>query len=409
MKITEIECLVLLAEGYRSEACDSSQDDLVVRIHTDEGLVGIGEVDTNPWVAKAMIEAPGTHIMGLGIKELLIGEDPIQIETLWEKMYVFTAMTGRRGLGICAIGAIDMALWDLRGKALGEPIWKLLGGAQQPHITPYASLLPEGTTLQQYQDSLISKAILAKDLGFPAAKLEICIKGPYTHNALREGDQSIVEIVSACREAVGTEMTIMVDVAYCWRDWKAAIKVIKAIEPYDIFFIETPLPSDDLDGYRQLAAASPIRIAAGEWLNTRWEFLDLMDRGGVDVAQPDVGRVGGLTEALRVARAAKDRGKLIVPHCWKTGIGVAASAHLAAASSNCRFIEYLPSDVAFSPLRRELVQDELRLVDGNIPLPRKPGLGVELDEDALQKFRVDNKSTEQLEKYRYKVDTLALY
>lgn len=409
MKITEIECMVLLAQGYRSEACDSSQDDLVVRIHTDEGLVGIGEVDTNPWVAKAMIEAPGTHIMGLGLKELLIGEDPLQIEALWEKMYVFTAMTGRRGLGICAIGAIDMALWDLRGKALGEPVWKLLGGAQRPYITPYASLLPEGSTLQQYQDSLISKAKWAKDLGFPAAKMEICIKGPYSHNLLQEGDQSIVEIVAACREAIGPEMTMMVDVAYCWSDWKAALKVIKAIEPYDIFFLETPLPSDDLDGYRQLSEASPIRIAAGEWLNTRWEFFDLMDRGGVDVAQPDVGRVGGLTEAMRVVRAAKDRGKLIVPHCWKTGIGVAASAHLAAASSNCAFIEYLPAGVAFSPLRRELVQDELRLENGRIPLPQKPGLGIELNDEALEKFRVDNKSDDELRLYRFKESNLVLF
>jgi L-alanine-DL-glutamate epimerase-like enolase superfamily enzyme len=408
MKITEIECLVLLAKGYRSEACDSSQDDLVVRIHTDEGLVGIGEVDTNPWVAKAMIEAPGTHIMSLGIKELLIGEDPLQIEALWEKMYVFTAMTGRRGVGICAIGAIDMALWDLRGKALGEPVWKLLGGAQQPSITPYASLLPEGNTLQQYQDSLVSKAKWAKDLGFPAAKMEICIKGPYSHNGLQERDESVVEIVAACREAIGPTMTMMVDVAYCWSDWKAALKVIKAIEPYDIFFLETPLPCDDLDAYRQLSAASPIRIAAGEWLNTRWEFFDLMDRGGVDVAQPDVGRVGGLTEAMRVVRAAKDRGRLIVPHCWKTGIGVAASAHLAAASSNCAFIEYLPSGVAFSPLRRELVQDELRLENGRIPLPQKPGLGIELNEEALEKFLVDNKSNDELGLYRYKESNLVL-
>src|ERR1700752_995689 len=240
MKITDIECMVLLSQGYRSEACDSSQDDLVVRIHTDEGLVGIGEVDTNPWVAKAMIEAPGTHIMGLGLKELLIGQDPTEIEALWEKMYVFTAMTGRRGLGICAIGAIDMALWDLRAKALGQPVWKLLGGAQQPSIAPYASLLPEGNTLREYQDSLIAKAKWAKALGFPAAKMEICIKGPYTHNLLQEGDQSIVEIVAACREAIGPEMTMMVGVAYCWSYWKSALKVIKAIEKYDVFFLETP-------------------------------------------------------------------------------------------------------------------------------------------------------------------------
>jgi L-alanine-DL-glutamate epimerase-like enolase superfamily enzyme len=117
--------------------------------------------------------------------------------------------------------------------------------------------------------------------------------------------------------------------------------------------VETPLPSDDLDGYARLSDATSVRIAAGEWLNTRFEFADLMDRGKVDVVQPDVGRVGGLTEAVRVVEMAFDRGKLVVPHCWKTGIGVAATAHLAVASLNCRFIEFLPPALAESPLRRD--------------------------------------------------------
>ena len=148
MKIADIECFVLLVPDYRAEACSSAQDDLVVRITTDEGLVGIGETDTNPWVARAMVEAPGTHIMGLGLKEMLIGADPRDVEGLWERMYTGSAMTGRRGLGICAIGALDMALWDLRGKIEGKPTWSLLGGAAQKAVTPYASLLPEGDTLE---------------------------------------------------------------------------------------------------------------------------------------------------------------------------------------------------------------------------------------------------------------------
>ena len=120
MKITDIECLVLLVPDYDADACSSAQDNMVVRIHTDEGLVGIGETDPNPWVAKAMIEAQGTHIMGLGLKEMLMGADPSDVEGIWERLYMGSAMTGRRGLGICAIGALDMALWDLRGKAMGR-------------------------------------------------------------------------------------------------------------------------------------------------------------------------------------------------------------------------------------------------------------------------------------------------
>lgn len=113
MKITDIECLVLLVPDFDAEACSSAQDNIVVRVHTDEGVVGIGETDTNPWAVKALIEAPGTHCMGLGLKEMLIGQDPLQVEALWEKLYIGSAMNGRRGLGICAIGALDMALWDI--------------------------------------------------------------------------------------------------------------------------------------------------------------------------------------------------------------------------------------------------------------------------------------------------------
>src|SRR3972149_6807867 len=147
MKITEIECHVMVVPDVNPGACSSAQDDIVVIVHTDEGITGIGEVDTNPWVARAMIEARGTHCVGLGLKEMLIGENPLMPETLWEKMYIGSMMTGRRGLGICAMGALDMALWDIRGKALGQPCWQLLGGAKKEFITPYASLLPDGRTL----------------------------------------------------------------------------------------------------------------------------------------------------------------------------------------------------------------------------------------------------------------------
>lgn len=386
MRISDVECTVLRAPNCNLGACDSAQDTIVVQVRTDDGLCGIGEVDTNPWVAKAHIESPGSHIMGLGLKELLLGQDPTQPHTLWERLYTFSAMTGRRGAGICAIGALDMAVWDLYGKIAGRPIWQLLGGVAQSHITPYASLLPSGRTLADYRESLLAKAVWARDSGFKAAKLEICIKGPYAHNQLDEGDEAIVELVAACRRAVGPEMHLMVDVAYCWRDWKEALRVIRQMEPQDIFFVETPLPSDDLDGYRRLAGATGIRIAAGEWLQTRFEFAELIERGQVDVVQPDIGRVGGFTEALRVVQMAQDRGRIVVPHNWKTGIGVAATAHLAAVTPECPFIECQPAEVAESPLRRELVVDELERVEGKLALPRKPGLGVEINPEAFDRF-----------------------
>jgi L-rhamnonate dehydratase len=392
MKITKIESCVLLVPDYDREACSSAQDDVVVLVHTDEGITGIGEVDTNPWVAQAMIHARGTHVLGLGLEEMLLGQDPLNPEALWDKMYTGSFMTGRRGLGICAMGALDMALWDIRGKALGLPCWRFLGGARKTQITPYASLLPTGRTAKQYRESLVAKARESKALGFRAGKMEVCVKGPYSHNGLQEDDELIVEIVAACRESVGPDFVMMVDVCYCWANAKESLRVLLRLEPYDIFFMETPLQLDDLEGYAFLHDHSPIRIAAGELQNTRFEFQDLMDRGKVDVAQPDVGRVGGLTEARRVCDLAADRGRLIVPHCWKTGIGIAASAHLSAATGHCPYIEFLPAPLSESALRRELVIDELQMIDGQIPLPQKPGLGIELNPEALEKYRVDREA-----------------
>jgi L-rhamnonate dehydratase len=386
MRITSIECDVLLVPDCNPDACDSSQDTVVVRVHTDEGITGVGEVDTNPWVVKALIEAPGSHIMALGLTELLIGEDPTEPRALWDRLYTFSAMTARRGAGICAIGALDMAMWDICGKAAGKPVWQLLGGARQETITPYASLIPEGRTLTAQREDLISKVKWAQNFGFSAAKLEICIKGPYAHHRLREGDEAIVELVAACRETVGPGMTLMMDVAYCWSDWKEALQVCRSLEKYDLFFLETPLPVDDLDGLARLAESTEMRIASGEWLQTRYEFAELMGRGRVDVVQPDIGRVGGISEAVRVVEMALDRGKIVVPHCWKTGIGIAATAQVAAASANCRFIEFLPAVVAYSQLRRELVKDELKIENGRIALPQRPGLGIELNEDAVERF-----------------------
>ncbi len=386
MKITHIDCHILLVNDYDADACSSAQDDLVVVIHTDEGITGIGETDTNPWIARECIRARGTHCMGLGLEEMLIGEDPMQPHRIWSKLYSGSKMSGRRGAVICAMGAIDMALWDLRGKALGQPIYKLLGGAVKDYITPYASLLPTGRTLEAYTQSLVQRAIDAKQRGFLAGKMEVCIKGPYAHNTLSEGNDAIVEIVKACREAVGSDFVMMVDVAYCWSHAKEALHVLKRLEPYDVYFIETPLDIDDLDGYAYLAQHSPIRIAAGEWQNTHWEFLDLADRGRLDVLQPDIGRVGGFTEAVKVTQIAADRGRLIVPHCWKTGIGIAASAHLCAATACCPYIEYLPAELCDSMLRRELVRDELVMTQGQLTLPANPGLGIELNMEALARF-----------------------
>jgi L-alanine-DL-glutamate epimerase-like enolase superfamily enzyme len=387
MKITGLDLHILLAPDYDLGACSSAQDDLIVEVRTDEGIVGVGETDTNPWVARECIRARGTHCMGRGLQEMLMGSDPMQPEAVWDALYAGSKMTGRRGALICAMGAIDIALWDIKAQALGVPIWKLLGGGPRT-VTPYASLLPTGRTRQACAESLLEKVKTAQALRYRAAKLEVCVNGPYSHNGLQEPDDAVVEIVAECRRAVGPEMVLMVDVAYAWPDAGTALNVIERLAPYGIEFIETPIDIDDLDGHAFLHAHSPIPIAAGEWQNTRFEFLDLADRGMVDVLQPDVGRVGGITEALRVCRIAAERGRAIVPHCWKTGLGISASAHLAAATAHCPYIEFMPVELAESPLRRELLVEDFRIVNGQLELPARAGLGVELNRDALERYRV---------------------
>jgi L-alanine-DL-glutamate epimerase-like enolase superfamily enzyme len=392
MKITSIDCHVLLDPAYERDATSSAQDDIVVEVHTDEGITGIGETDLNAWIARACIEAPGMHTMDLGLGEMLIGMDPLDPPAIWERLYVGTAMTGRRGALVHALGAIDIALWDICGKAHGVPTWKLLGDAARDSFSPYASLLPHSRNFEDFHRSYIEQVTWAKELGFRAAKLELLITGPYASTGLDESDERMVEIIAAVREAAGPDFTIMVDVAYAWDSVDRALAVLETWASYDVFFCETPLWADDLDGYRELASRSPIPIAAGEWLATRFEFLDLMDRGGVQVAQPDVGRVGGLTEARRVCELAAERDRLIVPHGWKTGITIAATAQLAAVTAHMPFFEYVPQAVAESVLRRELVQDELELVDGKLKLPERPGLGIELNRDALEEFEAAARS-----------------
>lgn len=386
MRITDVTCHVLLDPDYDVGATSSAQDDIVVEISTDEGVTGVGESDVNPWIARACIEAPGTHTMGRGLAEILIGADPMDVEALWETMYVGSAMNGRRGAVVHALGALDMALHDLRGKALGKPCHELLGGAVVDHVTPYASLQPDQTSFDSYLQSLVEWAVMARERGFRAAKLEITLGGPYAHLGLHEDVGRTVEVIAAVRDAVGPDVTLMVDAQYSFPDATTCLDVIRHWEPYDIYFLETPLPSDDVQGYARLVEEQPIPIAQGEWLATRFEFDELVRRSALDVAQPDIGRVGGLTEARRVAELTEGAGLRVVPHVWKTGISIAAALHLAATTTAVPFVEFLPTGLSSSNLRRSLLVDDYAMDAGRLAVPDGPGLGIELDRDAVQRF-----------------------
>lgn len=386
MRIVEIDCHVLVQPSFDKTAASSAQDDLVVEIHTDEGISGIGETDLNPWIGRACIEAPGTHNMGLGLRELLIGQDPLEVERLWELLYTGSAMNGRRGAVINAIGALDIALHDLRAKALGRPCYELLGAAARGHVIPYASLQPETASFEEYRESMVDWARRAVAVGFKAIKAEVTLGGPFAHNGLREPWERSTQVLAEVRRAIGPEIELLVDVQYAFPDADTALGVLRDWVQFDLVFVETPLWPDDLVGHRRLAAEQPIRIASGEWLTTRFEHLDLMDRGGVHYVQPDIGRVGGLTEALRVSELAGQRARRVCPHAWKTEISIAAAVHLAAVTPHCDYIEFLPAELTASGLRKELTDHRLQMSDGVIPLPTDSGLGVEIDREALAAY-----------------------
>lgn len=386
MRIVDVRTHVLLDPGVEVGSTSSAQDTIVVELETDEGLVGIGETDLNAWVARACIEAPGTHTMDQGLRATILGADPLDPPALWQRLYRASAMTGRRGAGVHALGALDMAVWDICGKAAGRPCWSLWGEAVRAELRPYASLQPDTSSHEAYASTMVEWALRARAAGFDALKLEATFSGPYVHRGLDGSDAQVVELVAAVRTAVGDGVDILVDVQYAFDRVERALALAEDLAGLGVFLLETPLWVDDLDGYAELAARSPVPIAAGEWLSTRHEFRELMDRGGVQVVQPDIGRVGGPTEALAVCALAAQRDRLVIPHAWKTGISAAAAAQLAAVTPQMPMFEFLPPELCSSRLRRELVVEELALVDGRLALPTRPGLGVELDRAALAVF-----------------------
>ena len=355
----------------------------LVRVHTDQGLTGIGQAESPSLVIQAIIKCGG------GLEEILLGEDPRQAQRLWQKMYARTGLFGRRGVTIAAIGAVETALWDIAGKAAGRPVCELIWHAFaafrgdeeiKRQVTPYATVYGPGTTDEEIRHRF-GKAVA---LGFRAVKLE---EGP---GGFGQGDlQRDIAVVRQVREIIGDERNLLIDVQNRWREVGEAAAVIRALEPYGVFFIEAPLPADNLDAYARLADSVDTRIAAGDWgFSTRFEFEDLMVRGHVDVVQPSSVRAGGISEILKIAEAAYRRGLLCIPHAWCHMVGVAAEVHMAAVVPNMPYFEY-PLAFPDSPTISELLDPPLVPdADGTINVPRRPGLGFELNEEVVSRFRV---------------------
>jgi L-rhamnonate dehydratase len=384
LKIAKIECLELRAPQTNAADCDGAVDTAVIRITADDGTYGLGETDAPPNAIAALLATPSAHIWSQSIRDLLLGENPLEVESLWDKVYEGTIYHGRRGLGIMLQAAIDIALHDLRGKLLGEPAYRLLGGAARPRVTPYATLfqsMPQGRGWAEMRECSIALLHRAMEAGFRAMKMEMLFYDLVD-------DRELTRFIHECRKIVGDDRDFMIDVGYRWKNFNDALWVLRQIEEDKLFFVETPLHTDDLDGLARLADATSTPVAAGEFLQTRHEFRELMDRGHADVIQPDIGRVGGLTEAMRCARMALERGTVCIPHAWKTGLTVAATRHFAAAAPACPYSELFPSGFFPSYLRSNLAGPEPELKDGSWELPNTPGLGVDLDPEVVQRCLV---------------------
>jgi len=369
MKITKVEAIPLRVDIPDDE---SVLDDLVIRIHTDAGITGIGEVDASPRVGKVIVDAPDMYQHSRGLANMLVGEDPFHTERLWDKMYRGTTWMGPGGITIEAISGVDMALWDIKGKALGLPVHTLLGGARRETIPLYASM------------------IFNKDLGLMRERAQQHIAAGY--RAVKFGWGPIgpdlktdVALVRAAREAIG-DAALLVDAGAAWTV-REAIQRVNAFQEYRPFWLEEAIATDDLSGWARLtAAAQGIRIATGEQETLAQAFRALLEVGHVDVIQPDLARAGGFTQGRRLADLAAANHALLVPHAWKSGILVAASVHLAATLPSIPFIENI---VNRSTLRRELVRMEFEVSGGVAHLPQTPGLGIELNEEIVARFRVD--------------------
>ena len=371
MKITDVEAIYLRAEQVL-EQCDSGQDALLVRVHTDAGITGLGEVDSNPLAAKGTIEGPYSHTATSGLRELILGEDPFETEKIWHKMYRGNIYGGRSGVGLHAMSGIDIALWDIKGKALGLPVWKLLGGGFHKRLRCYASSL-WGPTPEATRDLARRYA----DRGFSAVK--------FGWDPMGQDEATDIALVRAAREGLGEAPDLLIDAGLVW-DAKTAIRRVRAFEEHRIFWLEEPLMPDDYDGYRRLSEAVDTRIAAGEEESARASFLQLMDRGKVDVVQIDLTRVGGFTEAMKVASLAQDRGLPVANHGFTTYVNVAAAIHFLNSVSNSLIVEYVAEEE--TTLRDHITKQRITARDGMLDIPQEPGLGVELDEDAVNRFRV---------------------
>jgi len=370
MKITDIKATV--TEGFGG-------DWILIRVYTDEGIVGYGEAFPT-WTGQGR----AIKEMILWMKDLLIGEDPTDVDRLWTKMYQRQIYRGCSVAGALttAISGVEIALWDITGKALGVPVYKLLGGKHRDCIRVYSDY-HGGETDDPAAFAARAQEIVAQ--GFSAIKMDIDLTNwrstqdfnrPMTPKELRH----LTGLVAAVREAVGDDVEIAVD-CHSGFDAPSALLLARALEPYHLLWLEEPIPPKNLAALAHITASTSTPICVGENLYTRWDFRELFERQAANIIMPDVQKTGGILESKRIADLASTYYIPMAPHCVTSPIGTMASVHLCASLANFLILEYHMIDVPY--WGDFAATDEPIVKDGYIEVPEKPGLGIELDEKVI--------------------------
>ena len=387
-KIERLEVIPLAAPVQSADDLDGTTETVVVRVFDADGRSGIGETDAPAEVVKSFLEMPTAHLWSRNMSEVLIGAEPIELAANWQRMYEGVFWPGRRGLGVHALSAVDVALHDLAGKQHGVPAYKLMGGARRERLRPYCTIYPglaRGRSVETLMVEIGRQFEAALAAGYRAVKMEVLFYDLVT-------DLELAELIARGRRMLGDGVQMALDFGYRWRNWHDAKRVLDRIQDCDIFFAEATLQHDDLDGHARLAESSAIRICGAEAAATRWEIREWLERGKVGVVQPNITRAGGLTEIRRIAELCELLGAEVIPHGWKTGITAAAGRHFQAACPAAPLFEVVSPRVYDSLLRRELVSPEPEVIDGTMALPEAPGLGIELNEELVQRLRTDRAS-----------------
>ena len=356
MRIDHLETVHLLFEypnraGFTSAGgVTSGRLTTLVKVHADDGRTGIGSIYSHPGLVEQIVTGQ--------LAPLLAGEDPREVEALWQKMYRWTRWYGRKGAAMSALGGLDTAFWDLRAQAEQKPLWKLLG-AEQSSCPAYASAL-----LWQSPDQLAAEANRHLERGFRRMKMR-----------LGKSEAEDIEAIRAVRRAIGPEHDFMIDASMRY-NVALARRIGNVAAENRVFWFEEPFEPEDIDAYAALRGTVGAPIAAGENEFGLQGFRELIRARAVDIVQPDASRCGGISEVLRVARLAAEAGLKVAPHSWSDAVAIFANAHVVAGLPHGLTVEI---DQTGNPLVDELFVEPLKVVDGRLQLSERPGLGVELN------------------------------